>query len=43
MATVEALRPDLVRAKPARGLWGNAFARKKKNMKEKIKKKMMKN
>ena len=31
MATVEALRPDLVRAKPARGLWGDAFARLRKN------------
>ncbi|HET7495049.1 MAG TPA: ABC transporter permease [Candidatus Limnocylindrales bacterium] len=31
MATVEALRPELARSKPARGLWGDAFARLRKN------------
>ena len=31
MATVEALSPQLVNAKPARGLWGDAFARLRKN------------
>ncbi len=31
MATVEALSPQLVSAKPARGLWGDAFARLRKN------------
>ena len=31
MATVEALRPELLRTKPARGLWGDAFARLRKN------------
>jgi oligopeptide transport system permease protein len=31
LATVEALRPDLVRTRPARGLWGDAFARLRKN------------
>jgi oligopeptide transport system permease protein len=31
MATVEALRPERARSKPARGLWGDAFARLRKN------------